>query len=267
MPSVFVCCGYGRPDLIERAANCLLAMMGHPQMYPCAVEAVDEATDLENVSVIRVFYNSRLFDRCFVFCGDDKPAVRFRMFSILNHFTQLEMSDIQQFLLPVFQSLDLTLGALSDRELERLVEIGYNLIGKGPEAAEIVFKTAIFRNLTENVDHWTWHLKVLWCVSYARGWRMWAGTVSELLVEFADIFLRIACQVLESPHEWSHKAILEGMMALKEFTEIRHYCPFLNEMPSHFAAIQLELCDERELEEDDYLQTLAAQLLLSDADP
>jgi hypothetical protein len=69
----------------------------------------------------------------------------------LNHFTQLELSDIERFFIPALQSLNLAGGGLGDREFEKALKIEYNLIVKGPEVVTAVLAASAFRVFSASV--------------------------------------------------------------------------------------------------------------------
>jgi hypothetical protein len=58
------------------AANVLFALVSRARICLFAVAAIDDATDVQNVSVIRVFYEQCLFDQLLALCHDDRTFVR-----------------------------------------------------------------------------------------------------------------------------------------------------------------------------------------------
>jgi hypothetical protein len=262
LPSIFLSPDVTRSELIDMAANLLLALMRHPRAYQFAVVALNDATDVQNVSVVRVFYDQRFFDCYFALCGDESASVRSNMLSVFNHFTQLGLSDIERFLLPALQSLDLTHGEFEDCEIEKILEIGYRLIVRGPELAAAVFAAPAFGVFGANASQLAWHAKVLWCVCCGAGWRVMVPEVCGPLFECAAEFLSKACEVFESADYLCQKVILEGMVALKMFVQAAPVGTFedLFAASVEFVEFKAVLHEKLDSEDDDCFHALSVQL-------
>jgi hypothetical protein len=223
LPQIFISVDHIQPELIEIAGNSVFALIMNPRTYSFAISAMDESTNVQNVSVVRVFYDHRFFDRCYSLCHDENSFVRLHMFSILNHFTQLELCDLERFLFPAFQSFDLSFEFHGTDEIEKLMEISYNLIVKGREVAVSVIEGGIFRYLSGNTECFTWKLRELWCLNFAAVLKM--GIIAPVF-EFVNEFVRNGCEIFETVDYFSQRLILEGISVLKRFFERVEGCRF-----------------------------------------
>jgi hypothetical protein len=253
------------PVIVRDIAAILLDLMSSEFLVARAVAAQDDATDCQDITVVAIFYNQRFFDRYFELCCHPSAAVRLHVYSILNHFTQLEFCELQRFLLPAFSDLEFR---THDAELAVLLEICYNLIVKDEQTAAGLVRTNVFRVLSQDVLRLPIACKEIWILALSAIWTLRYQDCIDEIIQFVPLFVETGISMFGAIDETAKRMLLEGFVSLKQFCLVNSGCAVnstVREMieEEEFVAALTELVDDPTSKER--VRALA-QDLLPDAD-
>jgi hypothetical protein len=221
-PALLRCRPVVCPVPIREIAAILLDLMSNEFLVANAVAAQDEATDCQDVAVIGLFYNQRFFDRYFELCHDSSATVRVRVYSILNHFAQLDFCELQRFLLPAFSGLSF---GPDNAELTVVLEICYNLIVKDEQTAARLIRTDVFRVLSEEASSLAIACKEIWLFAWSAIWTLKYRECVDDVINFVMLFVETGIDMFLAIDDTARRMLLEGFVSLKQFCQANGACP------------------------------------------
>ena len=216
MPVIVVnptCLGTRRSEHLQSATTCILQCITHPcrDVTAEAVRALCCATDVNDTSIITMFFREHYFDRFLSLCNSPSPSIAATAITAMTHFGLLDDDDVRRFLLPLFTRLHFT---SDDTVLMATLWAAHRLVHKAGDIAGAVVSCEFWATITENVQSMTCKHKELYSVILCRAlrWRL-TDLVTNHIPMFANLIWMLI-EILPSATPKNRKDLLTGLFEI-----------------------------------------------------
>ena len=216
LPAIVVnptCLGARRSEYLQSATSCILGCITHPcrDVTAAAVRALCCATDVDDSSILAMFFRERYFDRFLFLCNSSSPSIAATAITAMTHFGFLDDDDVRRFLLPLFTRLQFT---PDDTVLMATLWAAHRLVHKAGDIASAVLSCEFWATIMDNLQYMTCKHKELYSLILCRAlrWRL-TDLVANHIPMFANL-IWLLIELLPSATPKNCKAMLTGLFEI-----------------------------------------------------